>query len=378
MAGPQVNERERAAMSRALRLAARGLGTTSPNPVVGCVVLDARGERAGEGWHRQAGGPHAEVHALREAGGRARGGTALVTLEPCNHTGRTAPCARALVEAGVRRVVYAVADPDPRAEGGAATLRAAGVETAAGLLGEEAERVNAAWLTSVRRGRPHITWKYAATLDGRTAAADGTSRWITSAEARADVHRLRAEADAVLVGSGTARADDPHLAARLPAPAPDAPAPVQPLRVVLDTTATAVRPGARVLDGAAPTLVAVAGDADAGHLEDHPHAKVLRLPRAGGGLDLTALLDALHAREVRSVLLEGGARLAGAFVAARAVDRVVGYLAPALLGAGPQALTDGGISTIADALRFDITDARRIGPDLRITAVPATPLTKEH
>ncbi|NVI30050.1 bifunctional diaminohydroxyphosphoribosylaminopyrimidine deaminase/5-amino-6-(5-phosphoribosylamino)uracil reductase RibD [Streptomyces sp. CAI-17] len=365
-------------MRRALELAARGLGTTSPNPVVGCVVLDAHGEQAGEGWHRRAGGPHAEIHALREAGDRARGGTALVTLEPCNHTGRTGPCAQALLDAGISRVVYAVADPDPLAEGGAATLRAAGAETSQGLLAAEAEQVNAAWLTSVRRGRPHVTWKYAATLDGRTAAADSTSRWITSAEARADVHRLRAEADAVLVGAGTARADDPHLAARLPAPAPDAPAPVQPLRIVLDSDATAVRPGARVLDDAAPTLVAVAEDADARHLEGHPHAELLRLPRTGGGLDLTALLAALHARSVRSVLLEGGARLAGAFVAAGAVDRVVGYLAPALLGAGPQVLTGGGISTIADALRLDITDARRIGPDLRITAVPATPLTKEH
>ncbi|WP_446049585.1 RibD family protein, partial [Streptomyces albidoflavus] len=156
------------------------------------------------------------------------------------------------------------------------------------------------------------------------------------------------------------------------------PAPVQPLRIVLDSDATAVRPGARVLDDAAPTLVAVAEDADARHLEGHPHAELLRLPRTDGGLDLTALLAALHARSVRSVLLEGGARLAGAFVAAGAVDRVVGYLAPALLGAGPQVLTGGGISTIADALRLDITDARRIGPDLRITAVPATPLTKEH
>ncbi|MBK3387989.1 bifunctional diaminohydroxyphosphoribosylaminopyrimidine deaminase/5-amino-6-(5-phosphoribosylamino)uracil reductase RibD [Streptomyces sp. DEF1AK] len=378
MATPQANERERVAMRRALELAARGLGTTSPNPVVGCVVLDAHGEQAGEGWHRRAGGPHAEIHALRAAGDRARGGTALVTLEPCNHTGRTGPCAQALLDAGISRVVYAVAAPDPLAEGGAATLRAAGAETSQGLLAAEAEQVNAAWLTSVRRGRPHVTWKYAATLDGRTAAADSTSRWITSAEARADVHRLRAEADAVLVGAGTARADDPHLAARLPAPAPDAPAPVQPLRIVLDSDATAVRPGARVLDDAAPTLVAVAGDADARHLEGHPHAELLRLPRTDGGLDLTALLAALHARSVRSVLLEGGARLAGAFVAAGAVDRVVGYLAPALLGAGPQVLTGGGISTIADALRLDITDARRIGPDLRITAVPATSLTKEH
>ncbi|WPR54592.1 bifunctional diaminohydroxyphosphoribosylaminopyrimidine deaminase/5-amino-6-(5-phosphoribosylamino)uracil reductase RibD [Streptomyces sp. S399] len=244
-------------------------------------------------------------------GGRARGGTALVTLEPCNHTGRTAPCARALVEAGVRRVVYAVADPDPRGEGGAATLRAAGVETAAGLLGEEAERVNAAWLTSVRRGRPHITWKYAATLDGRTAAADGTSRWITSAEARADVHRLRAEADAVLVGSGTARADDPHLAARLPAPAPDAPRPYNRCASSSTPPPPPYAPAPASSTAPPPPWSRWPGT------PTPDTSRTTRTPRccacpAGGGLDLTALLDALHAREVRSVLLEGGARLARA------------------------------------------------------------------
>ncbi|NJA61037.1 bifunctional diaminohydroxyphosphoribosylaminopyrimidine deaminase/5-amino-6-(5-phosphoribosylamino)uracil reductase RibD, partial [Streptomyces sp. NEAU-H3] len=182
-------------------------------------------------------------------------GTALVTLEPCDHTGRTGPCSRALIEAGVRRVVHAVADPTDQATGGADTLRAAGVDVEHGLLEREAADVNAAWLTAARLGRPHVTWKYAASLDGRTAAADGTSRWITSPEARADVHRLRATCDAVLVGSGTARTDDPHLAVR---GIPGAP---QPLRVVLDTEGTAVRGGARVLDDAAPTLVALADDA---------------------------------------------------------------------------------------------------------------------
>ncbi|WP_432036431.1 bifunctional diaminohydroxyphosphoribosylaminopyrimidine deaminase/5-amino-6-(5-phosphoribosylamino)uracil reductase RibD [Streptomyces cucumeris] len=357
------------AMRRAVTLAARGLGRTSPNPVVGCVILDARGRIAGEGWHQRAGGPHAEVHALRAAGERARGGTALVTLEPCNHTGRTGPCAQALIDAGIARVRYAVADPTAEARGGAATLAAAGIDIAAGPLADEAEAVNEAWLTSMRRGRPFVLWKYAATLDGRSAAADGTSRWITSAASRADVHRLRAAADAVVVGSGTLRADDPHLAVR------DRDGAAQPLRVVVDTRAT-VTPGARVLDDAAPTLVAVAEDADTGHL---PGVATVRLPRATGtpGLDIPALLAALHERGVRSVLLEGGPTLAGAFLAAGAVDKVVGYLAPVLLGAGPAALADAGITTIAQALRLEPADVTRLGPDLRITAVPV-PLAEEN
>lgn len=351
-----------AAMRRAVALAARGLGSTSPNPVVGCVIRDASGHEVGAGWHERAGGPHAEIHALRQAGVLARGGTAYVTLEPCNHTGRTGPCAQALVEAGIARVVYAVGDPDQRATGGAETLRAAGVEVVAGLLAAEAEAGNAAWLTSVRLGRPFVLWKYAATLDGRVAAQDGTSRWISSPESRADVHRLRAEADAVVVGSGTARADDPHLAVR------GIEGVVQPLRVVVDTEARAVRPGARVLDGAAPTLIAVAEDAPADRL---PGTDVVRLPRDGRGLSVPALLAALHERGVRSVLLEGGPTLAGSFVAAGAVDRVVGYLAPVLLGAGPAALDGAGITTLTEALRLDVTETARIGTDLRITATAA-------
>ncbi|MEU1782000.1 MULTISPECIES: bifunctional diaminohydroxyphosphoribosylaminopyrimidine deaminase/5-amino-6-(5-phosphoribosylamino)uracil reductase RibD [Streptomyces] len=362
------------AMRRAIALAARALGSTSPNPVVGCVLLDARGRVLGEGWHRRAGGPHAEVDALRaaaDAGHDLRGATAVVTLEPCNHTGRTGPCAQALIEAGVTRVVYAVADPNPTATGGAATLTAAGVDVEGGLLAGQAAEGNAAWLTSVRRARPFVVWKYAATLDGRSAAADGTSRWITSTESREDVHRLRAEADAVVVGSGTLRADDPHLAVR------GGPlrrgAVTQPLRVVVDTHAT-VKPGARVLDDAAPTLVAVAQDADTSHLTG---VETVRLPRAEGGtgLDIRALLDVLHRREIRSLLLEGGPTLAGAFLAAGAVDRVIGYLAPALLGAGPAALGDAGIGTIARALRLDVTDVSRLGPDLRVTATPLAPAT---
>ncbi|NJQ03101.1 bifunctional diaminohydroxyphosphoribosylaminopyrimidine deaminase/5-amino-6-(5-phosphoribosylamino)uracil reductase RibD [Streptomyces zingiberis] len=366
-------------MRRAVALAARGAGETSPNPVVGCVILNAAGEPVGEGYHQRAGGPHAEIHALRAAGEHARGGTALVTLEPCDHTGRTGPCSRALIDAGIARVRYAVADPHAAAAGGAATLAAAGVDVAGGLLAAEAAEVNRAWLTSVRHGRPFVRWKFAATLDGRTAAADGSSRWITSPAARADVHRLRAAADAVVVGSGTARADDPHLAARLPDPAASGSAVRQPLRVVLDTGATAVKPGARVLDGAAPTLIAVAEDAGTAHLAGRTGdgtVSVVRLPRAPGGqgLSVPALLEALYARDVRSVLLEGGARLAGSFVAAGAVDEVTAYLAPALLGAGPAALAGGGIGTIAEALRLEVTAVDRIGPDLRITAaVPGPP-----
>ncbi|MFD3468896.1 bifunctional diaminohydroxyphosphoribosylaminopyrimidine deaminase/5-amino-6-(5-phosphoribosylamino)uracil reductase RibD [Streptomyces sp. NPDC058682] len=368
-AAPDADTR---AMRRAIELAARGLGSTSPNPVVGCVITDASGTTVGEGWHERAGGPHAEVHALRAAGEAARGGTAYVTLEPCNHTGRTGPCAQALAGAGITRVVYAVSDPNPQASGGGATLRAAGIDTTAGLLADEAEAGNAAWLTSVRLGRPHVTWKYAATLDGRSAAADGSSRWISSAESRADVHRLRAEADAVLVGGGTLRADDPHLAVRGVEGA------VQPLRIALDARA-ALRPTARILDDAAPTLLVVGEDADTRHL---PGVELLRLPLHDGRIRVHDLLTRLFQRGVRSVLLEGGPTLAGAFLEGGAVDRVVGYIAPALLGAGPAALADAGIKNISGAQRLDITEAVRIGPDLRITAVPVTAptatATKEH
>jgi diaminohydroxyphosphoribosylaminopyrimidine deaminase / 5-amino-6-(5-phosphoribosylamino)uracil reductase len=366
---PVVDQGDVAAMKRAVELASRGLGSTSPNPVVGCVIADQSGRWVGEGYHRKAGGPHAEIHALRDAGERARGGTAYVTLEPCNHTGRTGPCAQALIEAGIARVHFAVGDPNPQAMGGAETLRAAGVEVGAGLLEAEAEAGNVAWLTSVRRGRPYVLWKYAATLDGRIAAKDGSSHWITSAEARADVHRLRAEADAVVVGSGTARIDDPQLAVRGRQSA------VQPLRVVVDTEAVAVRAGAKVLDDSAPTLVAVAEDADTARLDEAVRtapgsAEIVGLPRAERGLSVPALLAALYDRDVRSVLVEGGPTLAASFVAADAVDTVVGYLAPLLLGAGPQVLADAGISTLAEALRLRMTESTRIGTDLRITAVP--------
>ncbi|GAA0359099.1 bifunctional diaminohydroxyphosphoribosylaminopyrimidine deaminase/5-amino-6-(5-phosphoribosylamino)uracil reductase RibD [Microbispora corallina] len=351
-------------MRRAVALAARGQGGTSPNPVVGCVVLDASGEVAGEGFHAYAGGPHAEVVALREAGERARGGTAYVTLEPCNHTGRTGPCAGALLEAGVARVVVAVADPNPVAAGGAETLASRGVRVEAGLLAEEAERVNAAWLTFARSRRPYVTWKFAATLDGRSAARDGTSQWITSPEARAEVHRLRAESDAVLVGVGTVLADDPSLTARVPEPLRARPV----LRVVADPGARTPA-SARVLDDAAPTLVAVADDAVV-----PPHlAGAVRLPRADGGIHLRALMAELHGRQIVSVLLEGGPTLAGSFLREGLVDRVVGYLAPALLGAGAAALGPAGVETIAEAHRLEFEEVTPVGPDLRIVLRPQSP-----
>ncbi|MET7297743.1 bifunctional diaminohydroxyphosphoribosylaminopyrimidine deaminase/5-amino-6-(5-phosphoribosylamino)uracil reductase RibD [Embleya sp. NPDC005575] len=351
---------ETTAMRRAISLASRALGHTSPNPVVGCVVLGPDDTVVGEGFHTRAGAPHAEVEALRAAGSAARGGTAFVTLEPCSHTGRTGPCTQALIDAGIRRVRYAVADPNPAAAGGGTVLRAAGIDAEGGLLAAEAEAGNRAWLIATRLGRPHVTWKYAATLDGRSAAADGSSRWITSAASRADVHTLRASVDAVLAGSGTLLADDPHLAVR------DVPGARQPLRVIVDTHARTPA-HARVLDDAAPTLIAVGPDADAAHL---PEAAVLRVPRADAGLDLPALLKELYARDVRAVLLEGGPTLAGAFAAAGLIDTVVGYLAPALLGAGPTALGPAGIGTISEMLRLHIDDVARLGTDIRITARP--------
>jgi diaminohydroxyphosphoribosylaminopyrimidine deaminase/5-amino-6-(5-phosphoribosylamino)uracil reductase len=365
---PQRDDLERAAMARAVELAAHGLGSASPNPVVGCVLLDADGRTVGEGWHERAGGPHAEVVALRAAGAAARGATAVVTLEPCNHAGRTGPCSRALLEAGVRRVVYAVPDPHGMAAGGAGTLSAAGVEVVPGVGAAEAERVNAAWLHSVRTGRPYVTWKVAATLDGRTAAADRTSRWITGAEARAEVHLLRAQADAVVTGVGTVLADDPQLAVRtLPTTgSPLGPVPTtvrQPLRVVLDADGR-TPPDARIRDSAAPTLVLTAADVGSG--------------RDGRGVDLAAVLELLHERHVRSVLLESGATLAGAFVDAGLVDRVVAYLAPALLGQGPAALTTRAVGrTIGAIRRLAVQDVGLVGADVRLVGTLKAPSADE-
>jgi diaminohydroxyphosphoribosylaminopyrimidine deaminase/5-amino-6-(5-phosphoribosylamino)uracil reductase len=354
-------------MRDAIALAARALGETSPNPVVGCVVLDAAGEIVGEGYHAFAGGPHAEAVALERAGDRARGGTVLVTLEPCDHHGRTGPCSRAILDAGVRRVVYAVADPSDNARGGARRLADAGVEIEFGVLSAEAERVNAEWLTYARLGRPHVTWKFAATLDGRSAAADGTSQWITGPAAREDVHRLRARSDAIIAGSGTVLADDPRLTVRGFDPHDHLRTHRRPLRVVADTRGRTPL-SSRVLDDAAPTLIAIADDVKESALDSA--TAVMRLPRArrGAGLDLTVLLAELAEREIVSVLLEGGPTLAGAFLAEGLVDRVVAYVAPTLLGAGSAALGDAGVATLAQAHNLDVEDLTTIGPDLRIIA----------
>jgi diaminohydroxyphosphoribosylaminopyrimidine deaminase/5-amino-6-(5-phosphoribosylamino)uracil reductase len=358
-----ASETELSAMRRAIAVSVEALGSTNPRPCVGAVVLDAEGHLAGVGVTQPIGGPHAEVAALAVATGRARGGTIVVTLEPCCHNGRTRRCTDAVIDAGLTRVVYAMSDPNPVAAGGAEQLRAAGVEVESGLLADEAAAVLGPWTQALGRGRPVLTWKYAATLDGRTAAPDGTSRWITGEQARIDVHRERYLSDAVVVGIGTVLADDPQLAVR------DWPARRQPTRVVLDSDARTPLTS-RVLDDVAPTLVVVADDADPVRVAAlrAADAEVVAVPRAGAGVDLVAMLAALNDRELYLVLLEGGATLAGAFVRAGLVDRVLGYYAPALLGAGLPALADLGIASMADALRLTVDDVSRIGADVRIVA----------
>ena len=341
------SDNERTAMRRALALAASDGVPLGPNPRVGCVLLDAQGRTIAEGHHRGAGTPHAEVDALARVGGSAPGATAVVTLEPCNHTGRTGPCSRALVAAGVRRVVVAQRDVNPVAAGGAETLRAAGVEVETGLLADEARALNRVWTFAIEHGRPFVTWKFATTLDGRSAAADGTSRWVSSPAARLDTHRLRALCDTMLVGTGTVEIDDPHLTVR---DADGLPLPRQPLRVVMGERDLAL--GRRILDGAAETL----------HLRTR---------------DPEAALKELFARDRQHVFLEGGPTLAAAFLHAGLVDEVVAYVAPVLLGAGRSAVADLGINTIAEALHLRVTDVTVLAPladgddtDVRITMAP--------
>lgn len=324
---------ERTALQRATALAARA-SRTSPNPKVGCVLLDPSGNVVGEGFHRGAGLPHAEVEALAVAGTHARGGTAVVTLEPCSHTGRTGPCTQILIDAGITRVVVGRHDPNPQAAGGVERLRAAGIAVALAEHDPTLEELNRYWETAVRRGRPAVIWKTAATLDAKVAAADASSRWITGPDARREVHELRAKVDAVMVGTGTALADDPHLAVRTGDP--DA---AQPLRVVVGTRDLPA--GARVLDGSARTLL----------IPEH---------------DPAAVLGRLWDEGVRSVLLEGGPRLATAFLAADLVDDIVWFAAPMLLGSGRSAVDDLGVATLADARRYRLRGARAVGADVRI------------
>lgn len=332
-----AREAEHVAMARAIELARAVDIPDGPNPRVGCVLLDDEGRTLAEGVHRGAGTAHAEVDALAQAGVRARGATAVVTLEPCNHTGRTGPCSEALIAAGVARVVYAQADPHAIAAGGAARLRSAGMEVEGGLLAQEAATLNQAWTHAVTTGRPFVTWKVGATLDGRVAAADGSSRWITSEAARAEVHLWRRRCDAIAVGTGTALADDPQLTARDGQGAVTGP---QPLRVVVGLSD--IPASSRVLDASAPSL----------HLRTRDPAEVLA---------------ALAQREVRHLLLEGGPRLAAAFLAAGAIDEVVWYVAPVILGAGSPAVADLGIATLGAALRLSDVRVEQVGEDARIS-----------
>jgi diaminohydroxyphosphoribosylaminopyrimidine deaminase/5-amino-6-(5-phosphoribosylamino)uracil reductase len=351
------------AMRRAIAVAEAAQGIPNPNPAVGAVVLDADGRVSGEGATAAIGGPHAEVVALRAAGDRARGGTLAVTLEPCDHQGRTGPCTAAIVAAGIARVVYAVDDPHGDAAGGAARLAAAGIEVESGLLAEDARRDLGPWLVCASERRAHVTWKYAATLDGRTAAADGTSRWISGVAARADVHVLRARSDAVVVGIGTVLADDPELTVR------ELDVGRQPMRVVVDSQARTPQ-GAKVLDGAAPTLIAVAADAPAERVAAlrESMVEVVELPRVAGGVDLAVLLRELYQRERYLVLVEGGARLAASFVAGGHVDRVIAYFAPTLLGGGPGVIGDIGVTTISEAVRVSPLDLTYMDGDVRVVA----------
>lgn len=347
-------------MRRALELAERGRGTASPNPLVGCVLM--RGGRVvGEGWHARAGGPHAEVAALAHAGPTAAGATAYVTLEPCDHTGRTPPCTRALLDAEVTRVVVALAEEHSVAAGGAARLRAAGLPVTVGLLVGEAKEQNRVFLHGLATGRPWVVLKAAMSLDGRTAAADGTSQWLTGPATRARGHRLRAEADAVLAGSGTILADDSLLTVRLDGWQGD-----QPLRVVLDGRGR-VPAEARVLDDAAPTLLITR--AGTGVPDGVDVARVATGP--DGSLDPHAVLAELWDRQVRSVLVEGGATVAGALVRAGLVDELVCHVAPVLLGeAGIPFLAGPGPGTLADAPRLRTVAVERVGDDAVITLRP--------
>jgi diaminohydroxyphosphoribosylaminopyrimidine deaminase/5-amino-6-(5-phosphoribosylamino)uracil reductase len=332
----QPTPAELAAMRRALMIAATPGVPRGPNPRVGCVLLDQSGATIAEGFHQGAGNPHAEAAALTAAGSAARGSTAVVTLEPCNHTGRTGPCVDALLAAGVRRVVLAQSDPNPVAAGGADRLAAEGVDVVRGVLADEAASINEAWTFAVEHGRPMVTWKVASTLDGHVAATDGSSRWVTGEQARAEVHQLRAEVDAVLIGTGTALADDPSLTVR---DSQGVPAERQPMRVVMGRRE--IPADAALRDGLAPLRI----------FQTEIPAEAL---------------SALVADDVQHVLLEGGPTLAAAFLRAGLVDRVIWYFAPKILGSGVQAVGDLGIPSIDSAKRVEVTGITRVGQDVRV------------
>jgi diaminohydroxyphosphoribosylaminopyrimidine deaminase/5-amino-6-(5-phosphoribosylamino)uracil reductase len=351
-------------MARALELAGRGLWTTTPNPRVGCVLL-RDGAIVGEGWHEEAGAPHAEVHALRAAGDRARGATAYVTLEPCSHHGRTPPCAEALVAAGVSRVVAAMADPNPLVAGkGLALLAAAGIETASGLLEGEARELNIGFVSRMTRGRPWLRLKAAASLDGKTALNNGVSQWITGPAARRDGHAWRARACAVLTGIGTVRDDDPQLTVR------DVDTPRQPLRVVVDSQLETPL-SAKILRGG-PVLIAGAVDNEKrANLLRAAGAEVVLLPNPAGKVELRLLLEELARRGVNEVHVEAGFKLNGSLLREGLVDELLLYMAPCLIGDQARGMFNlPELATLDGKRLLRIRDVRQVGEDIRLIARP--------
>ncbi|MCL4799679.1 MAG: bifunctional diaminohydroxyphosphoribosylaminopyrimidine deaminase/5-amino-6-(5-phosphoribosylamino)uracil reductase RibD [Burkholderiales bacterium] len=347
-------------MARALGLAERGLYTTTPNPRVGCVIV-RDGAVVGEGWHARAGEPHAEVNALAQAGARAAGATVYVTLEPCSHHGRTPPCTAALVAAKVRRVVAALQDPNPKVAGdGVAQLRAAGIEVGVGLLEEAARELNIGFVARMKRGRPWVRLKVAASLDGRTALADGRSQWITGPEARRDGHAFRARACAVLTGIGTVRDDDPRLTVR------EVPTTRQPLRVVVDSRLE-IPLAARVLEGGNALVAAAVDDpARRAALADRG-AEVLVLANDAGKVDLAALMRELARRGINEIHVEAGVKLNGSLFAAGLVDELVVYLAPSLIGDSGRGMFHlPPLAGLEAAPRLALREVRRVGEDVRL------------
>ncbi|MFZ1098942.1 MAG: bifunctional diaminohydroxyphosphoribosylaminopyrimidine deaminase/5-amino-6-(5-phosphoribosylamino)uracil reductase RibD [Steroidobacteraceae bacterium] len=362
---------DRFAMQRALALAARGLATTQPNPRVGCVIAQ-RGRVVGEGWHEQPGEAHAEVLALRVAGAQAAGATAYVTLEPCNHHGRTPPCVDALIQARVARVVYAVADPNPLVNGrGDAALRAAGITVESGLMEQEATDLNVGFMQRMRTGRPWVRVKLAMSLDGRTALENGSSQWITGEAAREDVHRWRARSSAVMTGVSTVLADDPRLNVRLGEEGgPSEPRP--PLRVVLDG-ALRTPPEARLFSTAGEVLILTAVPADDPRWEPRcaalaaQGARIETLPAAADGLALPGVLERLGELEVNELQVEAGATLAGQLLRQRLADELLLYVAPKLLGPHARPLVNlPPLQTLEEAPGFALVETQQIGTDVRL------------
>ena len=361
-------------MARALQLAERGLFTTDPNPRVGCVLVKA-GEVIGEGWHQRAGEPHAEINALQAADdfakgtvkNGAKGATAYITLEPCCHHGRTPPCSEALIAAGVSRVVVAMEDPNPQVAGqGMAQLQKAGIETLSGVMQAQAETLNPGFIQRMRHGRPYVRGKMAMSLDGRTAMASGESQWITGAEARQDVHRLRARSAAILTGIGTVLADNPSLTARL-----DETEVEQPLRVVLDSQLQ-MPVTAKLLSQPGRTLVlTVNSDEQKTAALCAAGAEVELLASSNGRLDLSAVMACLARREINEVMVEAGATLCGALLQADLFDELIIYMAPLIMGDEARGLLSlPGLQKMSDRVELKIEDMRAVGRDWRIQARP--------